>query len=192
MLNDVPLLMVENDRSSAVKCTDLPTDLPGNLFDDWVGRLSDYLVELQSRLFSSGLHILGEAPDDAALFSYLEAYFGEKLSAEEIKAVVSERKKRQGTTTGDNPLASLIEYFSDLWVSNLWEGSPPVDSKEDSLRDEALDIASLLDATTDEMENVVNALDGGYVPAAPGGDLLRDGKSVLPTGRNIYALDPYR
>jgi len=24
----------------------------------------------------------------------------------------------------------------------------------------------------------------------PGGDLLRDGSGVLPTGRNIHALDP--
>lgn len=27
---------------------------------------------------------------------------------------------------------------------------------------------------------------------APGGDLIRDGAAVLPTGRNIHALDPYR
>jgi hypothetical protein len=33
---------------------------------------------------------------------------------------------------------------------------------------------------------------GAYVPAAPGGDLLRDGPAVLPTGSNIHALDPYR
>merc|ERR1712238_500819 len=41
-------------------------------------------------------------------------------------------------------------------------------------------------------DSIVNVLDGGYVPAAPGGDLLRDGSAVLPTGRNVYALDPYR
>jgi magnesium chelatase subunit H len=186
MLNDVPLLMVENDSNSTVKSANLPTDLPGKLFDVWVGRLSDYLVDLQSRLFSSGLHVLGEAPDDAALVSYLEAYFGDKLSADELHAVVSERGGREGTT-GGNLFDSLIKYFS-----SLLEGSPPPGSMEHSAIDEAFDIASLLDATTDEMENLVNALDGGYVPAAPGGDILRDGKSVLPTGRNIYALDPYR
>lgn len=27
---------------------------------------------------------------------------------------------------------------------------------------------------------------------APGGDVVRDGAGVLPTGRNIHALDPYR
>jgi magnesium chelatase subunit H len=35
-------------------------------------------------------------------------------------------------------------------------------------------------------------LNGEYILPAPGGDLLRDGTGVLPTGRNIHALDPYR
>lgn len=35
-------------------------------------------------------------------------------------------------------------------------------------------------------------LNGEYLEAAPGGDLLRDGAGVLPTGKNIHALDPYR
>jgi len=38
------------------------------------------------------------------------------------------------------------------------------------------------------MDGVVTALNGGYVKPCPGGDLLRDGTSVLPTGRNIHAL----
>ena len=36
------------------------------------------------------------------------------------------------------------------------------------------------------------ALGGEYVLPEAGGDLLRDGAGVLPTGRNIHALDPYR
>lgn len=39
---------------------------------------------------------------------------------------------------------------------------------------------------------MLRALNGEYVPPAPGGDVIRDGASVLPTGRNIHALDPYR
>lgn len=35
-------------------------------------------------------------------------------------------------------------------------------------------------------------LPGEYILPAVGGDLLRDGPGVLPTGRNIHALDPYR
>lgn len=46
--------------------------------------------------------------------------------------------------------------------------------------------------TGDELTNLLRGLNGEYIPPAPGGDLLRDGSGVLPTGRNIHALDPYR
>ena len=57
---------------------------------------------------------------------------------------------------------------------------------------EAIQIRDLLLQTTDEMTNLLRGLNGEYIPPAPGGDLLRDGPGVLPTGRNIHALDPYR
>lgn len=57
---------------------------------------------------------------------------------------------------------------------------------------EACLIRDLLKENTNELDGVVAALAGEYVPPAPGGDLLRDGSGVLPTGRNIHALDPYR
>ena len=37
----------------------------------------------------------------------------------------------------------------------------------------------------------MRALDGRFVPPTPGGDLIRQ-PEVLPTGRNLYAFDPYR
>ncbi|WIA37068.1 hypothetical protein OEZ86_014043 [Tetradesmus obliquus] len=43
-----------------------------------------------------------------------------------------------------------------------------------------------------ELGGLLRALDGAWVPPEAGGDLLRDGPGVLPTGRNIHALDPYR
>ena len=79
------------------------------------------------------------------------------------------------------------------FVQSLFGGETEVEEgEEDSLLTDASEITSLLSASTEEMDSVVRALDGGYIPAKPGGDLLRDGPSVLPTGRNIYSLDPYR
>jgi magnesium chelatase subunit H len=40
-----------------------------------------------------------------------------------------------------------------------------------------------------EMQNLIKALDGEYVTPAPGGDPIRN-PNVLPSGRNIHALDP--
>ncbi|MDZ8067578.1 MAG: magnesium chelatase subunit H [Nostoc sp. DedQUE08] len=113
-------------------------------FDDYLVELYEYLQFLENRLFSSGLHTLGEAPNEEELASYLEAYFGEE------------------------------------------EGKNEEREEEEKL------IKDLLMQSTDELTNLLRGLNGEYIPPAPGGDLLRDGAGVLPTGRNIHALDPYR
>ncbi|ARV61047.1 magnesium chelatase subunit H [Nostocales cyanobacterium HT-58-2] len=110
-------------------------------FDDYLVKLYEYLQVLENRLFSSGLHILGEVPGEEELASYLEAYFGNEPHREE---------------------------------------------EEEKL------VRELLMQTSDELTNLLRGLNGEYIPPAPGGDLLRDGPGVLPTGRNIHALDPYR
>lgn len=116
----------------------------GHAFDDYLVELYEYLQVLENRLFSSGLHTLGEAPNEKELGSYLEAYFGDE-------------PQRRGEHREEEKL-----------------------------------IRDLLMQSTDELTNLLRGLNGEYIPPAPGGDLLRDGAGVLPTGRNIHALDPYR
>ena len=125
----------------------------------------EYLQVLEQRLFSSGLHVLGDAPNEEQLKSYLEAYFDGELSSEVIDLIISRRDK-------------------DTLLEN--------ESVEFEKIKEAVVIRDLLEQTTDEMTNLLRGLNGEYIPPAPGGDLLRDGSGVLPTGRNIHALDPYR
>ena len=43
----------------------------------------------------------------------------------------------------------------------------------------------LLQRNTEELAGVVTALGGGYVLPEAGGDLLRDGPGVLPTGDGL-------
>lgn len=57
---------------------------------------------------------------------------------------------------------------------------------------EAEEIVAKLSRTTEELDGFCRALRGEYILPEAGGDLLRDGPGVLPTGRNIHALDPYR
>ncbi|MEH1843340.1 MAG: magnesium chelatase subunit H [Nostoc sp.] len=121
----------------------------GHAFDDYLVELYEYLQVLENRLFSSGLHTLGEKPNEEELGAYLEAYFGEEDG-------INEPQRRKGR-----------------------------EEEEKLIRD-------LLMQSTDELTNLLRGLNGEYIPPAPGGDLLRDGAGVLPTGRNIHALDPYR
>jgi magnesium chelatase subunit H len=43
-----------------------------------------------------------------------------------------------------------------------------------------------------ELDYLLKGLSGGYISPGLGGDLIRDGAAVLPTGRNIHSLDPWR
>lgn len=112
-------------------------------FNDYLVKLYEYLQILETRLFSSGLHVLGEPPNSEQMQSYLDAYLGENQTASEQTQEIE-------------------------------------------------NIQNLLNQNTDELTNLLRGLNGEYIPPAPGGDLLRDGAGVLPTGRNIHALDPYR
>ncbi len=56
---------------------------------------------------------------------------------------------------------------------------------------EALAEADRLMAEDHETPALLRALGGRFIRPVPGGDLLRN-PSILPTGRNIHAFDPYR
>jgi cobaltochelatase CobN len=54
----------------------------------------------------------------------------------------------------------------------------------------AEEVVPRLSRTTDEIDNILRALRGGYVPAGPSGSPTRGLVNVLPTGRNFYSVDP--
>ncbi|OEU88467.1 cobalamin biosynthesis protein CobN [Streptomyces abyssalis] len=65
-----------------------------------------------------------------------------------------------------------------------------LDDAADVLEFAAKEVVPRLARTTDEIGNVLHALDGGYIPAGPSGSPTRGLVNVLPTGRNFYSVDP--
>lgn len=51
-------------------------------------------------------------------------------------------------------------------------------------------IPKLAEGAHDEIEHLLHALNGGYIPPGPSGAPTRGMAHVLPTGRNFYAVDP--
>ena len=51
-------------------------------------------------------------------------------------------------------------------------------------------LAPRLARTGEELDNVLAALEGGFVPAGPSGAPTRGMAHVLPTGRHFYSVDP--
>ncbi len=200
LLKDVPLSKPSSHvGGEAILVTDSKelSKVPDVIFDKWVILVESYLLLLQERLFSSGLHTLGSAPSDEELKSYLSAYYGDKLTDEEFTKVVSEAHSKFDHHDSTSFSGKFFHFVHDLLnkfkiIHREEEKAGDVIADQESKLKEAIDIAMLLMRNTEEIDYIINALSGGYVPSAPGGDLLRDGTSVLPTGRNIHALDPYR
>ena len=149
-----------------------------NIINQYFVYIYEYLQVLEQRLFSSGLHVLGQKPDSEQLRSYLEAYFDGDLS-EEVIAEIATRSDR------DTALSAYHSYMRQEYSNSKY-------GIASERIEDAIAVRDLLLQTTDEMTNLLRGLNGEYIPPAPGGDLLRDGSGVLPTGRNIHALDPYR
>ncbi len=94
---------------------------------------------------------------------------------------------------------ALVEFEQTLIPSGMHViGTPP----DAAAREGMLDAAGITDparraeldrllATDHEIPAVLHALDGGYLRPATGGDFLRT-PEVLPTGRNLHGLDPFR
>lgn len=157
------------------------------VLDRYFVQLYAYLQVLENRLFSSGLHVLGDSPSPEDLESYLSAYFDDALPLEVLQAISRYALPTAQTTT--QPQAATTE------IINQFYRAATDDYKNQVLRPkitEALEICDRLAQTPDELTNLLRGLNGEYILPAPGGDLLRDGPGVLPTGRNIHALDPYR
>jgi len=156
-------------------------------FEGWVAQLSAYLQVLENRLFSSGLHTLGQPPDAEQRLAYLKAYFGPTLPEKLLEAI-----SRRTPATDEADLRARLENLEQTHSAEVGAPSASEGAERSQRLLEALRICQLLERSREELDHLLDGLNGRYIPPAPGGDLLRDGPGVLPTGRNIHALDPYR
>jgi len=75
----------------------------------------------------------------------------------------------------------------DRVVTDVLGASQPTVAQVLQYIHEALDPA--LQRTGDEVNHIVRALAGGFVPPGPSGAPTRGSASILPTGRNFYSVD---
>jgi len=140
--------------------------------DTRVTKLAEDVVELEQTLIPNGLHVVGEAmsADDRSdlLRSIAEASHGVNLSDKAARALAD----------GDMPEHAISNAGLEATEANL------------AMARQLEGTNNLLMQDT-EIPALLHALDGGFVPPVPGGDLLRS-PEILPTGRNLHGFDPFR
>ena len=148
--------------------------------DVFLEELSEYLEELKSTSMPYGLHILGTTHEDEKLVGMVNSMLGAEF-AEEVY---------QFNNSDDAPLLLLDLVLNRnvnitaAQMQVLQNTSTEIDNYLSTSLTYAQDIAESLN----EIQQVLNALDGRFIPANLGGDPVRT-PYALPSGRNFYAFD---
>ncbi|GAA4669742.1 cobaltochelatase subunit CobN [Amycolatopsis dongchuanensis] len=166
-------------------------------FDDFLLHIDGWLCEVKDAQIRDGLHVLGEAPTGEARVNLVLAMlraqqmWGGKAGA--VPGLRSALGLKEDAPLSDvdaveaTARALVEELEAANWSVDAITAEEPVASV---LRFAATEIVPRLAGTTGEIDAVLHALDGGYIPAGPSGSPLRGLVNVLPTGRNFYTVDP--
>ena len=110
------------------------------------------------------------------------------------RAAVTALVKEQTDADGRVSLVSKLNFFNmgkkEPWIEALHQaGYPKVDPAPIKPLFEYLEFCLQQVCADNELGALLKALEGEYVLPGPGGDPIRN-PDVLPTGKNIHALDP--
>ncbi len=171
-------------------------------FDDLLVEVDGYLCALKDAQIRGGLHVLGVPPEGPAeldmvlamtrlpqaglpaLRSVVAGGLGVDLAGGEAAPA-----RRAGVDRVEAACAELLTRCQAVgWTVPAGPLEPP--AVRPVLEWVCSRLVPALSATTGEVEAVLAALDGRFVPPGPSGAPTRGMAHVLPTGRNFYSVDP--
>ncbi len=184
------------------------------LNDEEIERVAVHLHEIESAATPKSLHVLGQPPADERLPSYLvsilrKAFLERVATIPEASegsphdAVAGSEHSGGGTTEdadggageprgGDHDAEERVRALrarAESWVRRcvLGDETPPPAIADDVAI--GREVVGRLRQTDAEITAVIDALEGKFVSPGPGPDPIRNRASV-PSGRNLYALNP--
>ncbi|MCR3719473.1 MULTISPECIES: cobaltochelatase subunit CobN [Prauserella salsuginis group] len=175
-------------------------------FDDMLLHVDGWLCEVKDAQIRDGLHILGEAPAGEARVNLVLAMLRANQMWGGTQAAVPGLRTALGLSE-DAPksdvdrIEATAHELVDAMEQRDWSpgavdevcAAVDTDVRADVasvLRFAADEVVPRLAGTSGELDAILHALDGGYIPAGPSGSPLRGLINVLPTGRNFYTVDP--
>lgn len=151
---------------------DLTGDTAGLSEDAFVQHLVSAVTETEYALIPHGLHVAGRGMEE-----------GERA---EMLAHMAQGLAGEGGFVADKALCRAIAGSDRKTLEAATR------TLDEDARGVVQKLAGINAALSDnrELDGLVLALDGRFVPPAPSGDLMRT-PDLLPTGRNIHGFDPF-
>jgi cobaltochelatase CobN len=170
-------------------------------FDDFIMHVDGWLCEIKDAQIRDGLHILGEAPSGEARVNLVlailraaQVFGGQAQAVPGLRSALGLKENAEATSAVDAIEAKARELVQGMDDAG-WDVGAATGLHDDSEVQRVLEFAATqvvprLARTTDELDAVLHALNGGFISAGPSGSPLRGLVNVLPTGRNFYTVDP--
>jgi cobaltochelatase CobN len=170
-------------------------------FDDMLLHVDGWLCEIKDVQIRDGLHVLGSAPQgDQQLDLVLAILRARQLWAgkqsvrglrEALGLAEDGSDERAAVDAAEVRARELIAALADRG----WDPAAVGDLTDNGelaaiLRFATTEVVPRLARTSNEIGQVLRALDGRFIAAGPSGSPLRGLVNVLPTGRNFYSVDP--
>lgn len=177
--------------------------------DARVRQLYEQLLEIEQRLIPTGLHVFGRASElkeKADLLRMVASFDRPEQGTRALSRLVAEGLRIAGyeqlvQEPGTNETKELIDAIVTESVNCFCRGGceagveylvgkANVDGAEALATFRLLtNVSEQLDSNH-EMESLKRSLRGEYIQPGPGADVIQN-PSVLPTGRNTHAVNPY-
>ncbi|HYO62917.1 MAG TPA: cobaltochelatase subunit CobN [Pyrinomonadaceae bacterium] len=197
--------------------TDHPADPNGDERDRRVLRLYEQVLEIEERLIPVGLHVFGRAPGDsecADLLRMVASFDRQESGVRSLPGLVAEglgvelgrtgedasherRAHAEGRIRARERVDSIVREAVGVFMRGGAEAALALlGARANVWHDAARPVFALLEEvrrglrTNNELDALARALRGRYVEPGPGADIVQN-PSVLPTGRNTHAVNPY-
>lgn len=175
--------------------------------------LYDQLVEVEQRLIPTGLHVFGrpsEISERASVLRMIASFdrpevgvralpdlVCESLGFGSYEALIKEAATDPHRLSDREQIESVVSgAINEFLQSGSEEAASWLDDAASIGRQDSLPMFAMLEKiskqleTNSEGEALLRALRGEFIEPGPGADLVQN-PSVLPTGRNTHAINPY-
>jgi magnesium chelatase subunit H len=175
--------------------------------------LYEQVVEIEQRLIPTGLHVFGRAPGSrahadmlrmVASFDRPEAgtralpdMIAEGLGMGPYNALLQRGRASERGLAERERVDQIVTQAIALFISSgVDEAARWLDETARVLPEQSSPLFALLQTISQQLESnreldaLVRALRGEYIEPGPGADIVQN-PSILPTGRNTHAVNPY-
>ncbi|MFN2532292.1 MAG: cobaltochelatase subunit CobN [Pyrinomonadaceae bacterium] len=166
--------------------------------DHRVLELYEQLLEIEQRLIPTGLHVFGRpsvTEERADVLRMIACFDRPEMGLRSLRDIISEGLISKGLDK-QRVEDLLTRSVEKLLVEGAESGAMFLKSEADVDPDLSRSVFGLLDRVSTELErnfeieSLMRALRGEYIPPGPGADLVQN-PQILPTGRNTHAINPY-